>query len=131
MAHKPRRDRRRTQIAGSDGAIAVGAEPSESDFPIAIDMETAAIGKVTSAMMDEAAHKAVEAVSAERHQAAVHSASVSAEDLDEPVPPPPHEATIVEPIPSEDQAAPEHEPSAFPDIASSADRDRGANVAAP
>ena len=52
MAHKPRRERRRnTKIAGSEGALAVNSEPSGSDLPLAMD--TAAIGEVTSAMMDE------------------------------------------------------------------------------
>ena len=63
MAHKPRRDRRRTtQIAGSAETVAVNSETFEPDWPIAIDMETAPIGEVTTEMMDEAAHKAAEAV---------------------------------------------------------------------
>ncbi len=63
MAHKPRRDRRRTtQIAGSAATVAVNSETFEPDRPIAIDMETAPIGEVTTEMMDEAAHKAAEAV---------------------------------------------------------------------
>lgn len=71
MAHKPRRDRRRTSlIADADETPVVSSEPFESDRPIGTEMKTAAISAVTSEMMDDAAHKAADAVLATAHHAA-------------------------------------------------------------
>ena len=118
MAHKPRRDRRRpSQIAGSDEAIAVGPEPLGSDLPIGLDMETAAIGEVTPEMMDEAGHKAAEAVTAMVEQAAFHATHADAEDQDESVTHPMVEAAMAEPVGSESHTSPaEPGRSAFPDV---------------
>ena len=109
MAQKPRRDRRRiAQIAASDGDV--GSEPFESDLPTVSGMETAAIGEVTPAMMDEVAHKAAEAVEAVAHHVVIQAGH---DDGEHPVEPLPHliaESLILPPIGSES-----HRSSAEPD----------------
>ncbi len=111
MAQKPRRDRRRiSQVAASD--LDVGSEPFESKLPVGSGMDTAAIGEVTPAMMDEAAHKAAEAVDAAAHHVVIQEEHGDGEHGDEPVPQPMTEAATVTPIRSEsDVSAAEPGPS--------------------
>ncbi len=63
MAQKARRDRRPpSQIVTGDAEAVAGSEPFGADVAIGSGMETAVISDVTPAMMEEAAHRAAEAV---------------------------------------------------------------------
>ena len=104
MAQKPRRDRRRiSQVAASD--LDGGPEPFESDLPVGSSMETAAIGEVTPAMMDEAAHRAAEAVDAAAHHVVIRTGHDDGQVGDVPVSQPMAEAATVPPIRSESDAS--------------------------
>ena len=109
MAQKPRRERRRiSQVGASD--VDVGSEPFGSDVPVESGMETAVIGEVTPAMMDEAAHRAAEAVEAAAHHVVIQAGHGDEGHGGEPVPHPAVEAATVTPIRSES-----HSPAAEPD----------------
>lgn len=96
MAQKPRRERRRiSQVVASD--VDVGSEPFESES----GMETAAIGEVTPAMMDEVAHRAAEAVEAAAHHVVLQAGHDDGQGGDVPVSQPMAEAATVTPIRSE------------------------------
>ena len=97
MAQKPRRDRRRiSQIAAPDADV--GSEPFESDLPAVSGMETAAIGEVTPAMMEGAAHRAAEAVEALAHHVVIQAGQDDEEHPVEPVPDPTEEPPIAPPM---------------------------------
>ena len=109
MAQKPRRERRRiSQVGASD--VDVGSEPFGSDVPVESGMETAVIGEVTPAMMDEAAHRAAEAVEAAAHHVVIQAGHGDEGHGGEPVRHPVVEAATVTPIRSES-----HSPAAEPD----------------
>ena len=85
MAQKARRDRRPpAQTPAVDAEMVAESESFGSDLPIGSGMETAAISDVTSAMMDEAAHRAAEAVEAAADPSVIQAGLDDQEPLDEP-----------------------------------------------
>ena len=111
MAQKPRRDRRRTsQVAASDGDVDRGLERFASDLPIGSGMETATIGEVTPAMMDDVAHRVAEAVDAAAHHVVVQTGNDEAEHQVDPLPYPSLEAANVLASESEFRVSPELDP---------------------